>query len=305
MSVDYESPYGATHEAQLQFEMMRRFALRRSSVNAIQSICENISRKLKPSDCAANPTQLLKTYTELAGKDGQGRRYHETAMRLFWKGPPHRSISVDEIEKAQHFMAMLTAGEALRTQGAIANIKELFESDSPDVRLWAGTQFFDIDRETAAAAIHSIFTPASTRQMLELRRIARETPPNQPPLKEMSDDGLIDCFECTACREEAAQFLDPSEEPQDQETANQIAGEMCDILQEVKARGLLSKLEPLLSNPVMTVRWRAAQGCLRTNEKEAVAALKYVVANGRFDEALPARETLDGWRDGKCLVDAL
>jgi hypothetical protein len=120
-----------------------------------------------------------------------------------------------------------------------------------------------------------------------------------------SDDDLIDCFEVTACREEAAQFLDPCDEPQDQETANQIAGEMCDILQEIKARGLLSKLEPLLSNPVMTVRWRAAAGCLRSNEKEAVAALEYVVANGRFDEALPARETLDAWRDGRCLIDAL
>jgi hypothetical protein len=55
----------------------------------------------------------------------------------------------------------------------------------------------------------------------------------------------------------------------------------------------------------MTVRWRAAQVCLRSNEKEAIAALESVVANGRFDEALPARETLDGWRAGRCLIDGL
>ena len=88
-------------------------------------------------------------------------------------------------------------------------------------------------------------------------------------------------------------------------THNRIAGELVDVMQELKSRGALAKLLPLLSSDNMGVRRRAAQGCMRLAEDKAVAALESVVASGSFDDRLAAGDVLENWHKGKCLVDGL
>jgi hypothetical protein len=171
--------------------------------------------------------------------------------------------------------------------------------------MWAARQFGDLDPEAAAAAIHSIFALLSTQDVLDLRQWAREAPPSQPTFREMTDDALLARFENAAERENATQFLDPLDNRGDQKAKDRLASEMLDIFRELKARGLLGRLAPLLESANLTVRFRAAQGCLRLDEKRAATALESVIANGSFDEALPAREALDDWREGRSLIDGL
>ena len=119
----------------------------------------------------------------------------------------------------------------------------------------------------------------------------------------MTNDALIARFEDAATRQSATQFLDCIDEPKDMETNNRLVCEVTDIIKELKSRGLLVLLLPYLSSPDMTVRHRAAQGCLRIAERQAVAALEEVAAKGTFDQRIRARDTLDHWRRGKCLID--
>jgi hypothetical protein len=61
----------------------------------------------------------------------------------------------------------------------------------------------------------------------------------------------------------------------------------------------------LLDSSDCIVRHRAAQGCLRIAEPQAVAAFESVARSGGIFERIDAKEALDNWRKGKCLIDAL
>jgi HEAT repeat protein len=196
-------------------------------------------------------------------------------------------------------------GVALSERKAIAQIRKLLEDDDIDVRAWAGGQFVGIDPEWATAALSGAYKKLSTREVIALRDRARQEPPSRPTLAEMSDDALLARFEDAAERLDATRFLDCVDNPEDQETTNRLIREGTGILREVKSRGLLERLVPLLASPDDTVRVRAAQGCLRIAETQAVAALEAVAAKRNFDASVFARETLAHWRKGKCLVDGL
>jgi HEAT repeat protein len=196
-------------------------------------------------------------------------------------------------------------GVALCARKPIAQIRRLFEDDDPDVRAWAGGQFVGVDPEWATAAISGVLKKLPTREVLAMRDRARQEPPSRPTLPEMSDDTLLDRFENAAQRMSGTRFLDAVDNPEDQETINRLIGEGTDILREVKSRRLLERLVPFLDSSDDRVRVRAAQGCLRIAEAQAVAALEAVAAKRNFDASISAQETLLYWRKGKCLVDGL
>jgi hypothetical protein len=208
-------------------------------------------------------------------------------------------------ERAALVSRIHALGVALSARKPIAQIRELFEDGDVDVRAWAGGQFAGIDPEWATASISGAYKKLSTREVLALRERARQEPPSRPTLAEMSDDALIARFEDAGHRMGGTRFLDSVDSPEDGETINRLIGEGTDILREVKSRGLLERLVPFIASSNDTVRVRAAVGCLRIAETQAVAALEAVAAKRNFDASVFARETLAHWRKGKCLVDGL
>ena len=122
----------------------------------------------------------------------------------------------------------------------------------------------------------------------------------------MSDDEVVARFEDAVERKSAAErYLDWVEDAKEMDTRNRLTEEFKDVLREVKARNLLGRLLTLLDSPDCTVRRLAAHGCLRIAEPEAVAAFESVAKSGSLFERIDAKEALDNWRKGKCLIDAL
>ena len=253
---------------------------------------------------ALSTQRLLALFVEAAKRTGAGSGLFGLLDDIAASVPPENappiSASPETVAEVQ------ALGAALRARKPIAQIRLLFEHDDRDVRACAAGQFGSIDPDWAAATWNGLFANLPTRDVLALIEHARQLPPDRPTLKEISDDALVARFEDAATREYATQFLDCEDEPEDMATHNRIAGEVVDVMRELKLRGAaLSKLLPLLASSNMTVRRRAAQGCLRLAEEKAVAALDSVVASGKFDDRLAAGDALEHWRKGKCLVDGL
>jgi HEAT repeat protein len=259
---------------------------------------------MSADDYAAMSTErLLEMFAEAAKGTALGRSLLSISNTV------RSSVPLEAVgktsERMQSAAVIRAVGAALRAREAISEVRPFFEADDPDVRMCAASQFRDIEPERASAAICGLYAKLPTHEVLALRRRAREAPPRQPSLQEMSEDALVARFEDAAARQSASQFLDCLDDPKDMAAHNRVVGEVTDILRELKARGLLGRLLPSLDSPDFTIRRRAAQGCLRIAEEKAVAALETIAASGSFNERLAARDTLEHWRKGKCLVDGL
>ncbi|MGD0187937.1 MAG: DUF2019 domain-containing protein [Roseiarcus sp.] len=252
---------------------------------------------------AMTTERLLALFVEAAKKTGAGSGLFGLLDDMAASVPPEKARSISAAPEAK--AAVQALGAALRGRKPIAQIRQLFEDDDRDVRTCAAGQFGSIDPEWAAATWKGLFAKLPTSEVLAFMARARQAPPDRPTLKEMPDDGLVARFEDAATRQYATQFLDRVDNPEDMATHNRISGEVVDVMKELKSRGALARLLPLLANPNMTVRRRAAQGCLRLAQDKAVAALDSVVASGSFHDRVAASDTLDHWRKGKCLVDGL
>ena len=244
---------------------------------------------------------LVRHYIALTREIGVGRGF--TDLLSDAKATPPHEASAPSLKDPKQWRARIeNVATALLVRGATSELRALFDHDDPDIRVWTGGLFRDLDPEVADAAVISVFKAKSTRELLALWRLARRLPPTRPTLKEMSDDALVARFEDAAVRRSAAISKSGQGAP-GFETQNRITGELINLTLEMKTRGLLPRLAPLMGSPDLTVRRFAAQGCLRLAEKEAVAALESVVANGSFDERIRAEDVLAGWRKGNCLVD--
>ena len=113
----------------------------------------------------------------------------------------------------------------------------------------------------------------------------------------MSDDQLIARFKDAAERESGTHFLDYLDNPADKGLQNEIVVEVWDIMRQLKARGLLARLLPLLASDDLTVRREAATACLRVAAPQAEAALESVTRDGTYPDSFLAREALANWRD--------
>lgn len=202
------------------------------------------------------------------------------------------------LERQARVLTLKHAAAVLRVRKPIVQIRELFEDENPDVRGWAGGQFLPIDPGWAAAALQGLLKGLSTREVLDLQRRVSESPPAAPTLQEMSDDALVVRFEEAAMREYATRLLDDDEEDQQRNTdlRNAILGDVWDAMREVKARGLLERLLPLLANANVTVRREAAVACLRIEEERAIAVLEAIAGHEGWDDKFAARGAIDDWR---------
>jgi HEAT repeat protein len=185
----------------------------------------------------------------------------------------------------------------LRARKAIAAVKQLLESDDPDVRAVAAGAFADIEPHLSYAAAQAAYAGLATDRVADLQRRARQQPPERPTLAELSDDELVVRFKDAAERESGTHFLDYLENPADKDLQNEIVVEVWDIMRQMKARGLLARLLPLLGSDNLTLRREAATACLRVAAPQAEAALESVARDATYPDSLLAREALANWRD--------
>ena len=133
--------------------------------------------------------------------------------------------------------------------------------------------------------------------MFALRKRALRITPPEPTPRDMSDDALVAYFEDAAMREYGARLLGGPVDPQRTEAQNRIVTEVWDAMRELKARGALERLLPLLASSNILVRREAATACLRVDEKRSIAALEEVMAKGTYDDRVPAQTALENWRE--------
>jgi HEAT repeat protein len=248
--------------------------------------------------------RLIEQFSAAARRFRAGRRMFDTMNALRAQKPPSTEPR-DFPGRAEALAEVRELGQALGKRISLAQARGLMEEEDPDVRLCAAGQFCSMDMEWASATMNGLSAGLSTRDVLAARARARRPPPPRPTLKQMSDDALIARFEDAAERLGATRFLDCIDEPADQKAKNRVIDEGALILREVKSRDLLERLLPLLDSANDTVRFRAAQGCLRIATPQAVAVLEAIADEKNFDSSVSASDTLDYWRNGKALVDGL
>jgi hypothetical protein len=228
------------------------------------------------------------------------RRFVETAKRAgSVYGPdkgklvgPQRKILVAEMQ---------ALGEELRKRKPIEGLRQLFDDDDPDVRGWAGPQFYSLDPEWAGPMMSGLTYGLTTRQVMAWRqRIFRGTP-KRPKLDEMTAAQLVDRFvdACERCYG-ATRFLTKEEGGWPTMKAyNKISLDFYGAAKELNRRGELDALLPLLNHPLVTVRVWAARYCLPLATEQAIATLEQVADSCDCVERSGALQTLDYWRSGQ------
>ena len=95
----------------------------------------------------------------------------------------------------------------------------------------------------------------------------------------------------------ASRFLERDDDsPTDMTHYNRIVEEVWRLMIELKSRGALGRLVPLLASPNITVRREAATACLYVAEQDSIAVLEAAIADGRYDDSVPAMDALENWR---------
>jgi hypothetical protein len=136
----------------------------------------------------------------------------------------------------------------------------------------------------------------STKDVIALRARAKKRPSARPTLKEMSTDQLAARFEDATNRENATQFLGGQFEPYDVKLRNRIVDEVRGVADELRSRGALSSLVPLLDHANITVRNSAAICCLDVAPERALPVLEAISAGRDKIEAVSASWAIDRWR---------
>ena len=146
----------------------------------------------------------------------------------------------------------------LRARNAVTEVRPLYDSNEDPVRSFASTQFHAFAPELARAAFSGVRFGVPTPEVLALTQRARETSPERPDLTGLTDDELVERFVDGAIRLYATRFLDCFGDPADLEIRNNILPHVWDPARELKARGALAKLAPLMDHPNERVRLDAA-----------------------------------------------
>jgi HEAT repeat protein len=244
---------------------------------------------------ALSDERLLELFTDGARQLGFVTNRNE---RLRWlKGARETKPEVDDEACRPIIARTREIAEALRERKSIAAVKLLLEDDDPDVRAVASIALGDLAPDLSYAAVQAAYAGLATDHVADLQRRARQKPPERPTLAELSDDDLIARFKDAAERESGTHFLDYLDDPADKDLQNEIVVEVWDIMRQLKARGLLARLLPLLASDDLTVRREAATACLRVAAPQAEAALESVARDGTYPDSFLAREALANWRD--------
>jgi hypothetical protein len=210
---------------------------------------------------------------------------------------PYPSV---EYTQARDMLRAIAA--ELRVRKPLTQLRtRLFENVSPDVRGWAGTQFYSVDPEWADASATGVLFALTTHEVLAWRHRILQRTSRKFDLQEATVTQLVDRFvdACERCYG-TTRFLTDEESGGTSRTAfNRVSGDIYAAAKELNRRGELQALVPLLNHPLITVRQRAACFCLPIAEKQAVATLDKVVATKESPEFTSASWTLDLWRNGE------
>ena len=207
---------------------------------------------------------------------------------------PEREAAVNDL----HAVA-----RELRARAAVAEIRPLFESADDRVRRRAATQFWSLDPKAAEAAFLGTRFGQSTGEALRLTKLARDTPAEVPDLTGLNVDELVEKFVDGSIRLYATRFLDCIGDLGDLEIRNRIAPHVWDPARELKSRGNLARLVPLMDHPNDRVRLNAAIASLDLEPQKAAAILEGFVKRGREEfDIIDARHSLRMWREGKPVV---
>lgn len=196
---------------------------------------------------------------------------------------------------------MQALGAELRTRTPIDELRDLFDNKDPDVRGWAGGQFLGIDPDWASATITGLFHHLSTREVLTWRERILRGAPKRPTLKQMSIAQLLERFvdACERCYGSTRFLTDEQGGGTDRKAYNKVAGEPFAVAKELKVRGQLGTLLPLLNHSFVTVRQKAAGYCLPIATGKAIAVLQAIDTKDISQESFEAWWTLDQWQRGE------
>ena len=209
------------------------------------------------------------------------------------RGTPERQTALNDL----HAIA-----RELRARSPVAEVLPLYESEITAVRCHASILLASVDPEFADAGLRGLRFGAPTREVVALVRRAYTPPPEQPPLEAMTPDVLLARFVDAATRLYATRFLDCVGDPGDLDVKNQIVDEEGDLLRELKARGALERLVPLLDHDNATVRAQAALACLGIATEKAVAILEATTGSQDALESAAIKRALDRWHKGQPVI---
>jgi hypothetical protein len=233
--------------------------------------------------------ELIQRFIENARLVGGG---HDTYGKPYPKSPEAQAIKGE----------LRAVATELRARKPLVALRRLYDHESPDVRSWASGQFVSIDPEWSSAGTAGIIENLSATEVMELRKRALIRPPLRPTLRQMSVEQLKARFEDAAIRQYASQFLSDEKGGRDVATWNRIAGETYRIAEELKGRGSLVVLLPLLGHPNVVVRWATATRCLPIAPERAIPILEDVAAQTYRAESMHASDTLDQWRQATAVA---
>jgi Domain of unknown function (DUF2019) len=181
----------------------------------------------------------------------------------------------------------------LRARKPIEALRPLFDHENVDVRFNAAWSFLQVDPIWATATISALGKGLATKDVIALGARAKKRPPARPTVKEMSTEQLVARFEDAGIREYATQFLGGQFEPYDVKLRNRIVDEIRGIVDELKSRGALASILPLLDHTNITVRNSAAIYCLDVAPERALPTLEAISAGRDRTEAISAWWALD------------
>jgi len=213
--------------------------------------------------------------------------------RRLKRGTPEREAALNDLHAVVR---------ELRARNPVAEVLPLYESENTAVRCHAAILLASVDPEFAEAALRGLPFGAPTREVVALVRRAYTPPPEQPPLPAMTLDALLERFVDVCIRLYATRFLDCVGDPGDLDVKNQIVDEEGDVLRELKARGALERLVPLLDHDNPTVRAQAALACLGIATEKAVAILEDTTKSRDVLEMAAAKRALDLWHKGQPVI---
>ena len=191
----------------------------------------------------------------------------------------------------------------LRARNAAAEVRPLYDSGEDSVRSFASTQFRAFDPELARAAYSAARFAVPTREVVALTQRARDTSPERPDLTGLTDDELVERFVDGAICLDATRFLDCFGDPADLEIRNNVLPHVWDPARELKARGALAKLVPLMDHANERVRLDAATACLDIEPQKANAILEAAAARSREEfDMMDAKRVIEQRSRGQGVV---
>ena len=186
----------------------------------------------------------------------------------------------------------------LKQCGQLEALRQLYDHDSSNVRLWACGQFVSIDPEWAAAGPAGAAEGLTATEVMAYRARVLQKPPRRPTVKEMTTDQLAARFEDACIREYGARFFSDKNGNPDVEFSNRIVSEIIRVWNELKERDALAMLLPFLDHKNNMVRCNAAAYCLPIATVRSISILEDFKQKKPFSpEGADASWALSRWHD--------